>query len=491
MGALLSAATATAAVATRRHNGAGRADLSEVSDGIAGHGALRVDWSVGTSEEGGYMDLTHILPATEMYSCRGARYVSLWINNIIPQDWPAAAHFRLVLLDGSDCDASAVGAGCGDIAGLEAWTSFHHALDAEPGWRELRVDLPHNGSDAAGGFTQPGWEGRVGNNVPDAGRIKGHRLEWSVKALGDAGSVTSGAVILDHLSCWAHDSLLQQALDLPSWRFAVRARQWIAQFYQSPSAQNATRVEFESADKVHGAYALHVEYVVAHTVEWGGFDAFVYHLPGFAYYNLTGASQIEFWYRVARAQSAAWRAHRRLILNDASDCWGSGRDCADPYANSLESYYSSHHVLDAATAEWRRARVRLRKSAGGEDGALHTPRWSGQTGNGEFDADWVKAPCFELSIDGEGAVGSSTNGALVLDAVRAVIADEADAGLPAGAAAVQARVLPAVVFRVDRSTPGVTVTQFVATAAACAARRAAAGAACAFWQHRRTASSSI
>ena len=162
-------------------------------------------------------------------------------------------------------------------------------------------------------------------------------------------------------------------------------------------------------DAVSGAASLRVDYEVVQAEGWGGFAQYSRVFAG-AMLDCSGATELSFWYNNVAAQSAATRAHLRLIVHE---CEGEDgclvENAAGAWASSddVENHYAFFGVLDDAPG-WRRAAVAV-------DELVFTG-WSG-TANGDqaFDPGAIVEYTFQFSVDAEGAILSSTAGAILLD----------------------------------------------------------------------------
>jgi len=176
-------------------------NISYPTDNITeGSGAMLLDYSAHNIEDwGGYTKLEHWNPDSNgVYDWSLYDTLSLWYNNIVPQDSTGRVHLRVNLHDVSDVST---GYKVYDVGDCEYYYSFNYILDNEPGWNQIKLPLVNNadwGSAGNGGngFNLTGWSGIQGNQVLDKDKIKGYSLEFSVNGGGEGDFVT-GQVLLD------------------------------------------------------------------------------------------------------------------------------------------------------------------------------------------------------------------------------------------------------------------------------------------------------
>ena len=162
-------------------------------------GTLILNYTVEQSESwGGFIDYSHITPG--FYDLSGAEAISLDYEVLEPASVPGRAHFRLILLDGSDCTSKDGQCDAYPGQALENYYSFHYILDGAVGERGT-ITIPLVGtSDAQSPFYRTGWTGVVGNDRLDADAIRGFRLEINSDSAGGVGTLVSGIVALSNLS---------------------------------------------------------------------------------------------------------------------------------------------------------------------------------------------------------------------------------------------------------------------------------------------------
>jgi hypothetical protein len=366
---------------------------------------MRVIYNVTQTEDwGGFVEVGHI--ENNSYPLTGASKISFryYVEN--KSSSPGRAHFRFILLEGSDCVKD-----CAMMPGqqLENYYSFHQILDRDPGWHTVTIDL-RGGEDSSLPLWRSGWTGRPGNRRLDLGAVKGWRLEFNIDGSGEKGTFTSGAVLFDFLEATGQ-GVLNSAFDLgqQSYEDAERNGIFYNRSYHSLMSKDRTtwslmNVPPAPSSGLNGSFpALHGNITVEQTESWGGFVDVGHILPGVAYYNMSAADQIEMNVYTAMVALPAGHMHLRLILLDASNCTS---DCTASPGQSLENYYSFHQILD--TAGMTHVKVSLR---GDDDSTSPFWRtgWTGRPGNRVLNKDVLKGFRLETNIDGSMGIGSFAN----------------------------------------------------------------------------------
>ena len=132
--------------------------------------------------------------------CR--RYSRLRVNVLTPQSVSGRVGFRLVLVDGSDCPAT----GCGASRELaEHYYSFLSILDGPIGWQNHSVEL-RGGPSSDLPFWRTGWHGVAGNDALDADQLVAVYVELAIDGGGEAGSHSSGVLLMGDVTCGASDA---------------------------------------------------------------------------------------------------------------------------------------------------------------------------------------------------------------------------------------------------------------------------------------------
>jgi hypothetical protein len=163
-------------------------------DVVEGSGAMRLDYMAHNNESwGGFVKLEHWTgDSTGVYDFSNYDSMSIWYNNIIPEDEPGRVHLRINLHDVSEN-----GVGVYDVNDCEYYYSFHYILDDEPGWHQIKFPMSADPPDWDGnGFNLTGWSGITGNGTLDLDQIKGFSFEFSINGGGE-GDAVGGSIILD------------------------------------------------------------------------------------------------------------------------------------------------------------------------------------------------------------------------------------------------------------------------------------------------------
>lgn len=169
------------------------------SDFVEGTASMRLDYMANNAESwGGFVKLEHWTgDSTGVYDFSDYDSMSVWYNNIVPQDMTGRVHLRINLHDVSEN-----GAGVYDVGDVEYYYSFHYILDNEPGWNQIKFPMIADPPSWDGnGFNLTGWSGISGNGTLDLDQIKGFSFEFSINGGGE-GDAVAGSILLDkfHLS---------------------------------------------------------------------------------------------------------------------------------------------------------------------------------------------------------------------------------------------------------------------------------------------------
>ncbi len=169
------------------------------NDFVEGTASMRLDYMANNAETwGGFVKLEHWTgDSTGVYDFSNYDSMSVWYNNIIPQDSPGRVHLRINLHDVSENGVDVY-----DVADCEYYYSFHYILDNEPGWNQIKFPMIADPPNWDGnGFNLTGWSGTGGNGTLDLDMIKGFSFEFSINGGGE-GDAVGGSILLDkfHLS---------------------------------------------------------------------------------------------------------------------------------------------------------------------------------------------------------------------------------------------------------------------------------------------------
>ncbi len=188
------------------NNGLADADLSYIiqyvndDDFVEGTGCMEVQYSAHNTETwGGYTEIWHLVPGSEVYDFSAYDSISFWYNNVEPATLPDRMHLRFHLYDVSNASPNVR-----RNSQCEYYYSFHYILDNEPGWHEIVMPLVDGRNDPAldewngEAFNRTGWAGIVGNDQLDPVFIKGYAFELNINGTG-SGDFVEGVVLFDGL----------------------------------------------------------------------------------------------------------------------------------------------------------------------------------------------------------------------------------------------------------------------------------------------------
>ena len=128
-------------------------------------------------------------------------------------------------------------------------------------------------------------------------------------------------------------------------------------------------------------------------------------------WDWSGYDSISFSYNNTVLQSLEGRVHLRLNLSDYAEI-------ADPmnYTGLGEYYYSFHYILDNEPG-WNTVTLPLVRNDDWGGGGFNLTGWAGETGNGELDKHAIGGFHLEFSVSG-GGDGDFVTGTVVLDDFR-------------------------------------------------------------------------
>lgn len=233
---------------------------------LFGNGALQIDYGVQATETwGGFVDFGWIMDKTP-YNCYGATHLMLHYNVLKPQSLQERVHLRLILLDDSDCQPDEDGNYtyiCAEAPGqaLENYYTFHYVLDdAEPGWKELRMEL-RGDANSDSPLQRTGWTGIVGNDVLDPDHIRGWRIELSIDSQAGIDETSTGSLLIDQLACVGGGDMLGAAFRYnlgqnETFEDAVESGVWQDRYYESLLSKNLTQVSLDDDGALNVDYAI-------------------------------------------------------------------------------------------------------------------------------------------------------------------------------------------------------------------------------------------
>ncbi len=164
-----------------------------------GAGAMKLEYSAQNIEGwGGYAKLEHWNPdSNAVYDFSNYDSISFCYYNDVKQSLTGRVELRFNLHDVSNSEN---GNKTYSVLECEYYYSFHHVLDDEPGWHEIKMPLQADPNYWNGeGFNLTGWSGINGNATLDPDKIKGFSIEFSISGSGE-GDRSYGTIILDHLT---------------------------------------------------------------------------------------------------------------------------------------------------------------------------------------------------------------------------------------------------------------------------------------------------
>jgi hypothetical protein len=357
------------------------------SDGVQGSGSMQVQYTVVQTESwGGQVSFNHKVEGQGIYCLSGATHISFWFRNMAKQSAPGRAHLRFILSEASDCPAES---DCNNPAALETYYSFHQVLDDETDeWKRVSIEL-RGGDDSSDPFWRTGWMGQAGNHQLDASFVKGFSFEVSIDGGGELESTSSGLFLLDGLeasgpqvlSCPFEltNMLWQQGIDHGVWQPFGSAAQWGISTHAHEGMQALSHAAGDVVDNQAG---------LAHI------------LPRFAYYNLTGVSDVTIW---VKSESFPSPPSLRFVLYDGAGC-GTQQTCT---SQDVEQIGVLNQLDSAGWTPLRASRQTLSSIA------------TGSAGDGVFDMQVVRG--FHLEI-----LNATTEATIVIDGLTPDVPESAD-----------------------------------------------------------------
>lgn len=371
-------------------------ELDLTSDALFGNGALQITVPEDDDASSDTLDSPFSLvwvDAALPFHCDGASHLSLWYKATSGQSalYSSSLLLHLLLYDDTECETE-----CDFVDNLLGFiTTVPVVVEASSDnalWNELKVNLTATTNSPVE------WKTILDSQASRPLSLQNIR-GWGLRI----SSVTGSPITLqiDHLACVGGGDLLGamfRTSNTATFAESVAAGAWTEIYYRSERSQE------DSVVRLTDDGTLEVSYAVEQTETWGGFIQFMYMAPGNSYYNVSSATDLVLDYRVDATSSAQNRAHLRVILADAKECQDQCRDF-----KNTETFYSFFYILDELGAG--SVRVQLE---GSEDPAspLWRTGWTGSAHNGKFDMDKVKGILFEISVDGNGEVGSLVSGSV-------------------------------------------------------------------------------
>ena len=256
-----------------------------------GTAALDFKWAVKPNQSwGGYSAIRFYRPRTKdttyyakntrnlyrdssYYNFAGAKYLSIWYNNIKPSSAKQQILFRVRLDEASDAQTNYWNTGSVEQWFFDSWNVF----DTTAGWKQLVIPLTDRGSNGTPndqGFCWTGWnDGGLGiaKHVLDFSKIVRYGFELSSKSQLPNDSIVKGEILFDNV----------QLLDYkyqPITKFNSFAADTAGLIFQQNDNGKIILSE-EKVDTLISPSALAVDYKVNCAQSWGGYANFGRTLP--------------------------------------------------------------------------------------------------------------------------------------------------------------------------------------------------------------------
>jgi hypothetical protein len=286
----------------------------DTATGVQGSKAMKCTWTVHTTESwGGFNQLNFFVPRSKdntyyanthravykdstYMNFTGAKYISLWFNNLVKSSANSVVHFRLELYE-------AGGTTNNDYWNVPAQHEEWYFEDstmyyATAGWKQMIMPLVDRGGGGVTpndkGFSDPGWSGITNNGKLDLDKIVGYSIVWTATLLG-GDSTASGVIMFDKLQLLGDNSTPIRTFN----NFA----QDTTDFGPYIGKNDAGSITFfkETADTLISPSALGVDWKVNGAQSWGGYANFEYVLPASTYFtNLAGNAYLQLYIKVVK-----------------------------------------------------------------------------------------------------------------------------------------------------------------------------------------------
>ncbi|MDD8017213.1 MAG: T9SS type A sorting domain-containing protein [Bacteroidota bacterium] len=268
-----------------------------------GAAALDFKWSVKPNQSwGGYSAIRFYRPRTKdntyyanntrklyrdssYFNFGGAKYLSIWFNNIKPSSAKKQILFRVRLDEGSDPQTNY----WNDNSKAEQWfLDSWNVFDTTAGWKQLIIPLVDRGATGTPndtGFCWTGWnDGGLGipKHTLDFSKIVRYGFELSSKSQLPNDSIVSGEILFDNM----------QLLDYkyqPITKFNSFTADTTGLVFQQNDAGKITLSE-ETADTLISPSALAIDYKVNCAQSWGGYANIGRTLPAATFLPLKGTN---------------------------------------------------------------------------------------------------------------------------------------------------------------------------------------------------------
>jgi len=329
----------------------------DTAAGIEGVNALKCTWTVHTTQSwGGYNQLNYFVPRSKdstyyaqthrniykdstYMNFSGAKYISLWFNNLVKSNVAAnLVHFRLELYE--------AGGGANywnDQAQHEEWYFESNKMyDTTAGWKQMimpLVDLGTGTTPNDQGFSNPQWSGVTNNGTLDLDKIVGYSIVWTAPLLG-GDSTASGVIMFDKLQLLGDN--YQPIRNFNNFT------QDTTDFNPTRGQNDAGGITFfkETVDTLISPSALGLDWKINGAQSWGGYTNFIDELPAGTYFpNLGGNAYLQLYIKVVTPLTSSTgtiqnKVTMRLTLKETgpanSDEWYNKLDVhIDSTANGL------------------------------------------------------------------------------------------------------------------------------------------------------------
>ena len=372
-------------------------NLFYVADQVKqGAGSMKVDYAIqGTESWGGYANIMHGAPGTELFDFSPYTHLKVWYYNATQQSLAGTTHIRVLLKDMSNVqEANRL---ISSIGQAEFWYSHFFVLDNQPGWNELVLPLQDVGGQSDQGLWRPGWAGQPGNNELNLDAIKAWKIEWSIDgtvysaANPQASGISSGTIYFDHLQLTGHAYPVINYFDTTATVNAPLAG----------TGTSAITVTNNTTDFLETASAQ-FDWKVDADQSWGGYASRTYSGASSFLPDMRSNTHMTLRYNNIAASSVPGNVVFRIQLHEYSQ--------GD---NSEEVWvYQQNTLLDGASG-WNKLIIPLEDRGTGaapNDQGFSNPGWGPTFGNSKLDFDKVKKYEIIFSAAQQGTV--STGGIL-------------------------------------------------------------------------------
>ena len=360
-----------------------------------GTGSLKVDYAIqGTESYGGYANIMHGAPGTELFDFSPYTHLKVWYYNATPQSKAGTTHIRVLLKDMSNVPVA--NRDMADIASkAEFWYSHFFILDSQPGWNELVLPLVDIQQQSDQGLWRPGWAGVAGNNTLDLDAIKAYKFEWSIDASVYNASnpqnsgISAGTIYFDQLRLAGHAYPVLNYFDST----AVKKNYTFA-----GTGTSSITVADNKQNALEDA-ATQVDWKIDADQGFGGFASMTFSATDFLP-DMTGNTHLSLKYNNLVASDQPGNVVFRVQLHEYSQ------------GDTQEEvwFYETKAVLDSA-AGWHRLMIPLDDRGPGpapNDQGFSNPGWGGVPGNSKLDWNKVKRYEFAFSAAKQGTISKGT-----------------------------------------------------------------------------------